>query len=94
MTHDVPDRLKPRIGGKERGDAVFTWGDGSPARDFRVASAGMCEASEASILLQDFRRTAVRNMIRVGVSKMTAKRISGHVTDSVFDRHGIGDEFE
>jgi hypothetical protein len=54
----------------------------------------MCEASEASILLQDFRRTAVRNMIRVGVSKMTAKRISGHVTDSVFDRHGIGDEFE
>ncbi len=90
MTHDVPDRLKPCIGGKERGDAVFTWGDGSPARDFRVASARMCEASEASILLQN----CGRNMIRVGVSKMTAKRISGHVRDSVFDRHGIGDEFE
>jgi hypothetical protein len=94
MTNDVPDRLKPCIGGKERGDAVFTWGDDSPARYFRVASARMCEASEASILLQDFRRSAVRNMIRAGVSKMTAKRISGHVTDSVFDRHGIGDESE
>ena len=52
----------------------------------------MCKAAKVTILPHDFRRTAVRNMIRAGVPKTTAKRISGHVTDSVFDRYDIQDE--
>ncbi|MGH7823499.1 MAG: hypothetical protein ACREQ9_27370, partial [Candidatus Binatia bacterium] len=37
------------------------------------------------------RRSAVRNMIRAGVDRDVAKRISGHRTDSMFSRYNITD---
>ncbi len=92
MTDDVYNSLKLCVEGKQPIEAVFTWSNGSPVKDFRVAWTQTCEAAGVNILLHDFRRTAVRNMIRAGVSKLTAKRISGHVTDSIFDRYDIGDE--
>lgn len=43
-------------------------------------------------ILHDTRKTAVRNMDRAGVPRQTAKQITGHKTDAIYNRYRIGNE--
>jgi len=63
--------------------------DGKPVRDFRKAWDKACEQAGVQAIFHDLRRSAVRRMVRAGISPQVAKRWSGHTSDSMFQRYAI-----
>ena len=67
--------------------------DGKPVVDYRDAwTDALKEAKiERHLLLHDMRRTAVRRMDQGGIPRKVAMAITGHKTESTYQRYNIVD---
>lgn len=65
--------------------------DGVRIRDIRSAWEGACRRAGIKRLVHDFRRTAVRNLERAGVSRSAAMKMVGHKTQAIYERYAIAD---
>ena len=64
--------------------------DGQAIKSFRHAwQAAVTRAKLPGPLPHDLRRTAVRNLVRAGVSEKVAMTLTRHQTRAVFDRYDI-----
>lgn len=73
--------------------ALFFTDAGDPTGSFRKAWRSACKRARCpNLIFHDFRRTAVRNLVRAGIAEPVAMKLTGHLTPSVFKRYAIVDE--
>ena len=85
--------IKRRVAERRPGCSLIFHRDGKPVGDFWCTFRRACDRAKLrAITFHDFRRTAVRNMVRAGVPEAVAMAISGHRTRSMFDRYNITSE--
>jgi integrase len=66
---------------------------GSPIKFYRRSWIAACrDAGCPGRIPHDFRRTAVRNLVRAGVPERVAMMLTGHKTRSVFERYNVVSE--
>jgi integrase len=86
------ERASETLAGTVLGNLVFHRA-GVPVRDFGKSWATATKkAGCEGLIFHDMRRSAVRNLVRSGVTETVAMRITGHKTRSVFDRYNITSE--
>lgn len=100
LTPELEDLLRAqlersRILERETG-RIIPWlfhREGNPIKNFRHVWRTACQAAGVPDRIpHDFRRTAVRNLKRAGVSRSTAMAMTGHLTESVYRRYAVSDE--
>jgi integrase len=64
--------------------------NGRAIKSIRIAWQNACrDAGCPGRIPHDFRRTAARNLVRLGLSETVAMGITGHKTRSVFERYNV-----
>src|SRR5262249_31446145 len=81
--HQERDELRsPYVFTRTDGRGHLQWFRGTWKQATRAAGV-------PALLFHDFRRSAVRNMVRAGVREAVAMRVSGHRSRAIFDRYDI-----